>query len=247
MADKNIGAVTGMRQHSPGNNYWAAGMNENLIKMMFGLAPSVISKSTARPSVGTEGDTYLVGGNVHIWIDDYTDESGTVEGGWKIMTPVVGLQIFVRDVNEIWLFDESQEWVRMIALDAPYIPVQRELKFYAPGLVRPGAVMFKYVATMPFAVEAGAPGSGAHLEIAPSGGSAVFPITCAGVQVASITFASGSTTGVVSWPDRTVIHNALPDENKYARAQELLVYAPGNPRGATGLNVSLRGEIWEKD
>lgn len=248
MANENIGSVTGLRQHSPGNNYWAKTMNQNMIKMMFGLAPSVISKSVAVPSSGSEGDAYLSAGNIHLWVDDFTDDDGgVVEGGWKIMSPVVGCQILVRDVNEIWMYDETMEWVRMIAIDAPFVPVPRELKFYAPGLVRPGSVMFKYVASMPFAVAEDAPGAGAHLEVAPSGDGIDFTITCAGVPVGSIHFDQNSTTGEVTWPDRTVIHNGLPDENKYIKAQELLIYAPNNPRGATGLNVTLRGEIWEKD
>lgn len=247
MADIDIGSISPLTQFQAGNNYWARTMNLNLIKMSMMIAPSVISAVEELPGAASEGDMYLSGSRICMWIDEWDSGEGIPEpAGWRSAAPVVGTQLLIRDINEIWLYDETNEWVVMTRLDDPYIPVQRTLAFYAPGFVRPGSIMFKYVAAMPLAIPAGAPGSGAGLEVAP-GDNITFTITAAGVPVGTIDFANGSTEGVFDFDNNVVIHNGLPEENKYIQAQELVIHAPADPKGASGMNVTIRAEIWEKD
>jgi hypothetical protein len=245
MATKiNIGPMAALNRMGVRSNDWARQGNTNWIKMAAMFNPSVVSKTSALPESAPEGTLYIdpADKQVCMWVDAFDDGTpGTA--GWYAMGPNVGAFVYVEDQNAMYAWDKNvSDWKLLVDFDAPHQYVRREFSFYVPGLVRPSATIFSYVAGMEFTLEAGAPDSGANCEIAPTS-AVTFNIVKSGATIGTIAFAAGSTSGVISVPSEIVINPALPGENQYVYANVLRIYSPGNVYGMNGLNVTLRGKI----
>lgn len=246
---QDIGSINPLRQFQAKNQSWHRGMNENLIKMSMTIASSAISRTTPLPGSANEGDVYIEpgSGKIVMWVESFDDDGTPTAPDWWAATPTPGTVFYIRDENKWYLYSDLFEWTLLMALDDPYTPVARSLAFYAPGLVRAGATIFQFVPGMQLAIPQDAPGSGAGLEIAPSGGGIAFSIMHGSTLVGTINFAQDATVATIDFPNPVVVNNALPDENKYEQAQILRIVAPGDVRGASGLNVTIAAEIWERD
>jgi hypothetical protein len=243
-----IGMINQFQQYQAGNNYWHRGMNENLIKMAMTVSSSVLTMVDEMPvSGGAEGDMYISGPYIYMWLSGFDDDGTPTPAQWWQAQANIGTVFFVQDEQAYYIFSDDGGWEKTIDLNSTLTPVPRTTTFYNPGNIRPGAVIFKYVAGLQYAIPEDAPGSGAGLETAPGGGGISFAIKHGGVQVGSIDFAQDALSGTFDFPARVVVNNALPNESKYEQAQELTIVAPADLRGATGLNVTIQAEIWERD
>ncbi|ERP95701.1 hypothetical protein Q669_29475 [Labrenzia sp. C1B10] len=219
-------------QVTPHSHNWGDSYNKHLIQMSVLAHGAAESRTTAIPATGTDKQ---------ILIDPATDRVyAWYDGEWYTLDPVPGMQLFIRDTQEIALFDETSQWVTALSLPLPDKAVPRELSFHAPGDLRDNsAVFFRYAASMEFTVLAGAPSSSAFLDTAPSA-DVVFSMKRNGQEVGTITFLSGSTEGTFAVPgDFSVMPTAV--EGAYARAQEFLITGPVSVAGAQGLTVTLAG------
>ena len=251
MATKeSLGQINKMTKSAKQSHLWARTMNENLIRLSMGISAAVISRVADLDTIvgPAEGDTYLdlTDGSICTWLDAFDDGVAAEPAKWWYVLPAHGMLLTVASERKVYLFTNDNGWEVVLDLDAAPNPVQRNFAFFAPGPLRPNAVIFRYVAGMPLAFEEGAPGSGASLLTAPSS-DLVLTLQGTGGQWGTITFLAGQTDGVVDIPARYVIHNGLPAEWQYVQAQHLEIRSPANTFGAQGLNVTLRGEIWERD
>lgn len=100
------------------------------------------------------------------------------------------------------------------------VPTIYDLGFFVPG--QPGVTetvgrpLFVFVATRPFYIEAGAPGSQAHLGFPPTTSEATnIPLQKNGTSIGSIDIALGDNVGVYTFPD--AIPFAIGDRLEFIR------------------------------
>ncbi|MFC3724413.1 hypothetical protein [Neoaquamicrobium sediminum] len=203
-------------------------MNHNFTKLSMLLHPSVTALVTNLPASAGENECFIETstGRIGMWSN----------GEWWTVDPKIGVLAYVAGLDQYWQFSPDEEWVLAFDLNADFAPIERNLSFYAPGLVRPNAPLFAYVPTMEFTLPAGAPGSHAVLDVAPAGGNLI--LTFAG---GTITFLDGQTEGTFSVASDYVIHPA-ETEGMYAQPTVLTITS-GSTFNAQGLSVSLRGKI----
>lgn len=228
-----IGGFT-FQQFPARSHGYADGMNHNMIKAATLLQPSVISRTTALPVTANDHDCYIdpANGLICTWLD----------GEWYKISPSYGAWVHVQDAEEYAHFGKDNLWITALDLNAVHTPIERTLAFYNPGIIRPNATLFYYVAAMEFTIPANAPGTAGLLEVAPTGGSVQFDIfTSSGVS-GNIAFADGSTAGVVTFPAQVVVHPSEEDTSE-TMAHHLFIRAPSNTLGAEGLSITIRGEI----
>jgi hypothetical protein len=239
----DIGNVSALRTYRAHTNGWGHGMNLNMIALSIMMSPGVKSMTTALPANGTQGDTYIDPGTgkMCMWIDAWNDGDDQ-PAGWYCLSPNIGSITLVNDSQHLMVYELPGQWSLLVDLTATHNPVQRELAFYAPGLVRANTSIFAYVAGMELTFPAGADSSGAGLEIAPSA-AITFNITGPGGTFGTIAFASGSLVGTVTIANETILQPAVPTENQYVQANVMKVISPADVKGASGLNVTLRGKI----
>lgn len=231
MAD--IGPINSYQMFEPQSHNWAGGMNANMLKAATSLHLSVKSIVGALPGSPDPNDTYILNTNRTINV--------FVNGDWQTISPVVGTLAFVQDEAAFYLYDLSLAWFKVFSLGDPITsPVERNLSFFAPGLVRPNNLLFHYIPTMEFTLPASAPNSFATLEVPPSGGDLVLTISAL-LGSGTITFEDGETDGVFSVPSNIIV---LPAdfEELYSQPQVLRIDSSAT-FGAEGLSVSLKGQI----
>lgn len=230
MAD--LGAINNYHGFSPRSHNWAVGMNSNMLKAAATMHLSVKDIVAVLPAQPVANDTYI--------LTDTNQINVYADGAWQTIVPVPGVLAFVEDEESFYLFNVASAWEKVFDLNAVSDPIERNLSFYAPGLVRPNSVVFHYIPTMEFKLPAGAPHSYATLEKAPSGGNLVVGISSLGGN-GTITFADGSTDGVFNVAGDLVF---LPAdfESMFSTPQQVRMTV-GSNYGAEGLSVSLKGEI----
>lgn len=224
---------------------WGRKMNLNMIKMSMLTGPAAESMTTSLPGSAAEGTVYIdpATKKLCMYVSGFDDDDGApMPADWYSLQPNIGQMCLVKDQNKVYLFNWALDWELAIDLGATHRGVEVERAWYAPGLMRPSATLFYYVAGLEFTIEAGAPNSGATLEVGPVGGSLVLPIRHQGLEVGTITFTSGSLEGTIDFPSERVIQPSHT-ENQYVRANALSVTSPSNIRQASGLSVTLRGKI----
>ena len=239
-----IGNAGSFIQISKRSHNWGQRMNWQLIRLATITHGAALSKTTPIPPTGNPGDVYIhpTNDDIYVWVEEFEDTDATVPAQWYVIGATMGLKMYVEDVNKWFFFNQMGAWQQLFDPDKTHRAIQREFKWYNPYLIRPNSVLFSYVATQEWVIEAGAPGSGAHCEIAPVGGSVVFNIFARGPQVGTITFAAGSTDGVVDIPSEVVVLPTV-EENQYEKAHVFRVRSPANTRGMEGLNVTICGKI----
>lgn len=212
---------------------WGDAMSRNFLKMATLFHPAVISRTTPIPSSANDNDAYIdpVSGKLYVWL----------KGEWHTITPREGALVYVRDAHEYAHYNHHNEWVTAIDLDAVQPPVPRTLSVHVPGLIRPNAIIYRYVAGMEFTIRAGAPGSSAILDTPPDGGSVTFDVQ-GGNGNGTITFNNGSTIGVFNFPN-DVVTLPIEEEGAFGTAQSLIIRSPEDVHGAQGLTVTFRGEV----
>lgn len=247
-----LGELNKLKRTGARNNKWARTANVNFMKIGTAMNLSCISKTATLPvyerveDEPPEGTTYVnpLNQRLYVWTEAWEDGEGDpFPKGWAVYAPSYGNILFVEDAQLLCIFSKSTEaWEVLVDLNEQHVATPRELSFFAPGIVRPKSIIFHYVAGMELTLPAGVPGSGAGLQTAPSS-AIVFELLKGNAQIGTISFAAGSTAGVVSVPNETIIQPALPDETQYVRANVLQVRSPDSVAGAMGLNVTLRGKI----
>jgi hypothetical protein len=176
-----------------------------------------------------------------VWVPAWNDGDSDIAAEWYVITPTVGLIMYVEDEEKWFFYNQMGAWQQLWDPLKQHRPIPREFSFYNPYLVRPRSIIFSYVATQEFVIEAGAPGSGAFCELPPSG-EVIFNIIVSGDSVGSITFNSGSIYGTVSIPNEVVVLPTI-EENMYERANLFSVNSPMETKGMEGLNVTIVGKI----
>lgn len=234
------------------NNNWTRRANVNFMKMGAAMNLSALSLSTPIPVYPTvedepdEGTTYIHPDTkqLYVWTEEFADNTeDPFPKGWAVFTPTYGNVCFVEDDQTLRIYSRAtQSWDVLVDLNAVHQPVERELSCFIPGILRPNAVIWAYVAGMELALAPGLPGAGAGLQIAPSAG-VQFTLQKANTVVGTISFAAGSTTGVIDFPNEIIIHPALPEENLYVRANLFQIRSPLSTAGAQGLDFTLRGKL----
>ena len=241
---KDAGATNTFQTFVKQSHAWGDLMNVQLIRTAVSLHPSVISRTGAVPGSASEGDAYLntSDNKIYVWVDAYaTDGGGTIEpADWWTFTPSNGYLVYVADEQSYYVADGGA-WIFVLAVGAAHREVQRELTFYNPYRLRKNSVLFYYTAGTEFTIPAGAPGSGASLEVAPTG-VMVFTILHNATPIGTITFAAASTTGVVSIASEVVVHASI-DENEFTAAHSVSIVSPADTYTAEGLTVSIKGKI----
>lgn len=241
---KNIGSTSTFRTFAKRSHNWAEPMNEQIIRTATTLQASCKSKTTALPTSGVEGDIYInpSDGKINVWVDARPlDLVGTMAPAeWYVLAPAPGFLIFVEDELTFCVYTGGA-WVEVWDLNNTHRVVEREMTFHVPYRIREDAVLFQYCAGTEFTIPAGAAGSGASLDVAPSAPIS-FSIRRNNSTIGTISFASGSTTGVVSVPSQVVVH-PVAEENMYVQANTLSVVSPVSVAGAEGLSVSIKGMI----
>lgn len=240
---KNTGRANAFRTFGKMSHNWGEGMNINLVKAAALLSGTVLSKTTAIPPTANENDTYIdpATRNIYYWVDAHHDGEAVVPAQWWIIQPTLGLQMLVADEQKIYWFNQDNQWQFAFDLNATHRAVQRAHNFYNPYRIRPSSVLFHYCAGTEFVIPAGAPGSGATLDI-PAAGDMTFQIQHNNSVVGSIFFEAGETQGSVNVPNEVVVHPAI-QESAFVRTHTLLVRSPANTYAAEGLAVSIMGKI----
>lgn len=242
----NLGGPIPTRIGRYSNDYTRA-LNNNLIKMAMGFRTGVKSKTTTLPDTAVDGDMYIdpANGFISMWLDTFDDNVPSPApnpSGFYQIVPTFGMTAIVQDEEKMYVFGESGTWELLFDMAAPHVGVEREIALYAPGLLRPNnAIVYQYVAGMEFTIEAGAPNSGAHLDVAPSSNISI-AITASTGSVGTLTFASGSQAGVFNIPSEVIVQPAA-FENMYVQAHVLTFTGPASWAGAEGLSFTLRGKI----
>lgn len=240
---KNIGSAASWNQIAKRSNTWGAKMNEQIIKFGALIQGSVLSMTTPLPASPSVGDVYInpANGRVCIWVDEFNDGETTHPAEWYVITQTVGLVMLVRDLNKWFVYTNLDEWQMLWDPEKSHRAIPREFSFYAPYRLRPRKTIFSYVATQEFVIEAGAPGSGAFCEIAPTA-TVVLTISKGGVSVGTVTFTAGATDGTVSIPSEVVVLPAV-EESMYTQANVLTISSPVDTFLIEGVNVTICGEI----
>ena len=241
---RNVGTSADWQQIPKRSHTWGRKVNDQLVKYGVLLQGSVKSRTDTVPASGASGDIYIHPTNkrIYAWVEAWNDGDGVIPAEWYIIQPTTGLVMHVQDVDKWYVYTQLADWQLLWDPSKSHRAIQREFAFYHPYLIRPSAKIFGYVATKEFAIAAGAPGSGSHCEIAPVGGSVVYSIRKGNAQIGTITFADGSTDGVIDFPNMQVILPAI-QENMYEVANILQVVSPANIRSMQGLHVTIQGII----
>lgn len=243
-----IGVLTpSLQQFGMGSHNWGNGNNINAIKTAMMLQTGVLSRVSALPGSPSVNDRYLLTetSQICMWIDGFNDGEDNEPAQWVRMAPTVGMLLFVEDEEKFYVWRNTNVWEEALDLNETHHAVQREIPLYAPGRIRPNNFALIYVAAMELTIEAGAPGSQAMLDVAPSGGIS-FVIRHNNTPVGSISFGGGSTEGSVSFPSERIIYDAWT-ENLQVQAHALYVVSPADLKGAEGLSLTLRGKIRAMD
>lgn len=247
MATKhNIGS-TQFSRIGARSNVWTRQMNDNMIRATMLFNPAVESRTDTLPESAAEGAMWIdpVNNKLSMWMDSFDENIPGVTNrvaGYMQLQALPGQLVYVKDEAKYYMMNHEGVWEFAIDIDAVHVGVEREFSFYAPYRIRPTLPVFQYVAGLEFTIEAGAPNSGAHLDVAPTGGSLVFQIIHNSTVVGSITFAAGSQTGVISFPSERIIQPSHV-ENMYVQANVLTINAPADTLLAEGLSLTLRGKI----
>lgn len=239
----NIGNAGSFVQVAKRSHEWGQKMNWQLIRLAVVTHGAALSKETAVPTTGTEGDVYIhpSNGDIYVWVEEFEDLLDIIPAQWYVIGKSQGLKMFVADEDKWYFVNQMGEWQLLFDLNKTHRSIPREFSWYNPYLIRPSSTLFSYVATQEWVIEAGAPGSGAFCEIAPS--SAVsFTIRARGPVVGSIDFAAGSQDGVVNIASEVVVLPTV-EENMYERAHVFTVSSPADLYGMEGLNVTICGKI----
>lgn len=241
---KSIGRAVSWNQIAKRSNGWGVKMNEQIIKFSVLMQGAAESRTDALPGSPADWDVYIhpTDDKIYVRAPAFNDGDNDHAAEWYTITPSVGLVMLVKDENKWYVYNNMSEWQMLWDPALSHRAIQREFSFYAPYRIRPNTIIFGYVATQEFTLEATPSGSGAFCEVAPTGGAVVFTIAAGGTTAGTITFADGATDGVVSIPVETVV---LPTilENKYTSAKILTVRSPADTRGMQGLNCTLPGKI----
>lgn len=244
---KNIGVSNAWTAIGKYSQNWSQKMNQALVKMAVMLHGSVLGRVGALPGSPAVNDTYILTTDnaIYCWQPAVVDANDTPPvndaAQWYKITPTTGDKLYVVDENKFYVFDNLSTWNMFWDPSKSHRSIQREMTFYVPYLLRANATIFSYVASTEIAFPAGAAGSGAFCEVAPSA-AVVFSIRKNNAVVGTISFASGNTDGVVAFPSEAVIVPSAQD-GMYLRPNVLTVTSPANIAGMQGLNVSLRGKI----
>lgn len=241
---KNIGTPAAWTQISKGSHNWAFKMNEQIIKYGALIQGAAKSRTDALPGSGSPGDVYIHPTNdrIYVWVEEYNDGETVHPAEWYYITPTTGVLMLVIDENKWYCYTHIGEWQMVWDPALSHRAIKCERSFYAPYLIRPSKTIFSYVSTQEFVIPAGAAGSGAFCEVAPTGGSVTYNLVHQGSSQGTIVFAAGSTDGVVTVPSDIIVLPAVM-ENMYTQARVLTVVSPANTRGMEGLNVTLQGKI----
>jgi len=243
----NLGSTVLHKIGAKNNNY-ARILNDNMIRATMLFNPAVESRVTALPEDAGEGTMYIDPSNqrLSMWVDFFDDnlpnDVAPRNAGWYQLMALPGQQVYVRDEDAYYMMTYDGSWDMLIDVGAEHRAIEREFSFYAPYRIRPNSVMFEYVAGMEFTIEAGAPNSGANLDVAPVGGNVVFSIYHLGAVVGTVTFAAGSTVGVISFPAEVIVQPVL-EENLYVRARVLTIRSPADTFECEGMQMTLRGKV----
>lgn len=223
----DLGPVN-FNQFTAGSHDWATGMNYNLLKAATLMKGAAISATTALPGSAAQMATY---------IDPATGLINVMFGGaWNTITPSDRLLFFVIDENQFrqWS-DDNNSWLTLPNSLPGAVP--RELGFYAPGLVRNNAVLFRYICGQEITLPAGLAGSVARLEEANDVDLVL------DMNGGTITFLAGSTVGVFSFPSEVVLQPTLV-ESQYSTASVLTISSRDvGTILAKGLQITLRGAV----
>jgi len=240
---KNIGTTANWTQIPKRSNDWGPRMNEQLVKMAAMLHGSVKSRTTVLPANPAVDDMYIdpETKRINIWVGAFTDDGVTQPAEWYEIVPTLGVKMFVEDEFKWVLFNPNGNWQVIWDMNKSHRAIEREFSWYAPGNIRKNAVIFAYVAAQEFVIEAGAPGSGASCEVAPTS-DVVFNVRKNNASVGNITFLAGQTEGVVNIPNEVAV---LPagQESLYVQANSLSIISPADTHGMIGLNATIRGKI----
>lgn len=243
---KFIGAANVFPTFNKQSHGWSEGMNQNLVKMAMLLHASCDGMVGALPGSPDVNDTYIYTADksIYVWVDAVVDPTAGINdpAQWYVVTPVVGLTMMVADQEKYFTYTIDGVWTEVWDMNATHRSLARPIAFDVPYRLRSGAKLFEYVAGMEFTIPAGAPGSGAFLDVAPTGGDLVLTIQHNSSTVGTITFDEGETEGVVDIPDEVVVYNSVM-ENEWMRAHNLTVLSPANTRLAEGLGVTFLGKI----
>lgn len=240
---KAIGSSSSYERFPKLSNNWGRKMNEQLVRIATCMHGAVLSMTTPLPASPAVNDTYInpADGKIYVWVDEFTDGATTEPAQWYVITPAMGLLMYVSDEQKFYVRDQYEAWQFVWDLGASHRAVEKELTFYNPYLIRKNAVIFLYCAGTEFTLPAGAPGSGASLDVAATA-DLTFDIQHNGSPVGTVSFAAGSLSGVVTVPSTVVVHPAI-EENMYVQAHTLQIVSRAETYAAEGLSISLKGSI----
>jgi hypothetical protein len=238
-----IGNAASFIQVAKRSHLWGERMNWQLIRLAVLTHGAAKSKTDSVPATGAPGDVYIhpINKNIYVWVEEFDDGDDIIPEQWYVITRALGVTMYVADEDKWYFLNQMDEWQLKFDPSKEHRAIQREFKWYNPYLIRPNSVLFSYVATQEWVIEAGAPGSGASCEIAPSS-PVTFTIFARGPQVGTITFAAGSLDGVVNIASEVVVLPTV-EENQYEKAHVFQVRSPANLYGMEGLSVTICGEI----
>lgn len=226
---------------------WGQKYNQQMVKlalMLHGSVKGIVSTLPGSPAVN---DAYILSTNrkLYVWVDAISDpnEEPAIDdpAQWYEINPTIGDRFYVEDEGKMYVLNSVPAWVEFWNPAASHRAIQRELTFFVPADVRPSAVIASYVASTELAFPAGAAGSGAYCQTAPSA-STTFSLRKNNVEFGTIAFASGSNDGVVTIASDTVILPAIND-GLFTVANQVTIVSPSTVNGMQDLSVSLRGEI----
>lgn len=226
---RSIGSFGSFQTFGARSHKWKDGMDLNMLKASTLLHPSVKSRTTPRPATANDLDCYIdpATRNLCVWLD----------GDWNAITPRRGVWVHVEDTNSYDTYDPANGgWMTVIELGKTYSSIPRTLSVYVPGKIRPSKPVYDYVAGMEFVLPAGAPGSTATLEIAPTA-NILFVMTGGLIR-----FEAGATVGTFEIASDTYVQ-PTQQEGSFTQAQRLRITAPNDLKGAEGLAITLAGKM----
>lgn len=230
----NIGDST-FSTFTKGSHDWSGGMNTNFLKM------SVLLHGAARSRTTNIMDANSVS-NLSTFIDPENGNIYTaVSGEWNVITPADGYVMYIIDADEMAVFRSGIGWRRLIAVDAEMGSAPRELAFFMSGAIKPSDVIYRYVCGVEFTLPAGAAGSVARLDVAPT---STFQLIGSGGTGGNfiITFAANSKNGVFT-SSSDIFFQPTTVQNLYQSPNVMEIKSPADVFGASGLTVTLRGKV----
>lgn len=86
-------------------------LHNQALRLMEAVSKRVLSKSTAAPPVGAEGNAYIIpAGATGAWAGKTNQIAAFVGGGWLYVAPFEGLPLWVMDLNADYVY-QSAAWV----------------------------------------------------------------------------------------------------------------------------------------